>query len=626
MKPVPCLLFLWCAAALAHDCVPAGSLRSADSLESTLSEANCRLSDGTPFAEYSLTLPVQGELQLLVTSEGFPVSAIVRDASGRKVAQGASIRSRMERGEYSVLVNSATPGGSGRFKLTSAFQPEPGTLCRAITPLGPHQSIRGQLGPSSCHLLNGAYSDSFLLTTPGSGTVEIALEASAFEGRVTLRDDTGRALDSDPRKIVVPVFGDTGYTVVVAAAVGSDGGAYTMSVSFTPADDESCRPQKILTDSGDTRGTINDSSCSSGAGLRYHYYTLRVSEGGLADLRVSAPELAATLTMLDASGRVLAFDAESGGPRQPVLRQQLERGEYTVLVTSPLRGGDYTLQYRFRAGLPEICPALTLENGAVSAGSLAGASSCRLRDAMQDQYRFTASAPGTVEITLVSSDFNGILTLRDAKDNALVESRGADFEETRVTRFLPAGAYSLSVAGFKPGRYTVAYRFTPSDGPPCPTAPSIALNGGYIGILGNGCFGVDGKRVDYYQFTLSSEGTVGMFMTSSEVDSDLSLLDAQGAALRHDDNSYGGYDSMIVQHLTAGTYRLAARSATGDERGRYRIDVLHSKGPRGGCRALSSVSAGQTLEASLYITSCQYTDDTFGDIYKLEIADARDVE
>ena len=128
MKPLPALLFLCCCAALAQDCVPAGSLRPVDSLESTLNEANCRLSDGTPFAEFILTLPVQGELQLTVSSDSFPASAIVRDASGRKAATGADIRSRLERGEYSVLVNSPAPGGSGKFKLTSTFQPEPDTL------------------------------------------------------------------------------------------------------------------------------------------------------------------------------------------------------------------------------------------------------------------------------------------------------------------------------------------------------------------------------------------------------------------------------------------------------------------------------------------------------------------
>jgi len=72
----------------------------------------------------------------------------------------------------------------------------------------------------------------------------------------------------------------------------------------------------------------------------------------------------------------------------------------------------------------------------------------------------------------------------------------------------------------------------------------------------------------------------GIFMTSTEVDSYLTLTDAQGTILRRDDNSYGAPDAMILQWLPAGTYRINASASSGSQRGRYRVDVFRE--PHGG--------------------------------------------
>jgi hypothetical protein len=110
-------------------------------------------------------------------------------------------------------------------------------------------------------------------------------------------------------------------------------------------------------------------------------------------------------------------------------------------------------------------------------------------------------------------------------------------------------------------------------------------------------------------------------MTAADVDSYLTLEDASGVPLRRDDNSYGQRDAMIVHYLPAGTYRLAA-SSMGQTAGLYRIDVLYLAGERpSGCDARRTLTAGDRVEGMIHIHGCQYSDNTFADVYRIEVAE-----
>jgi len=135
-----------------QNCAPSPPLRPIDSISESLDDAHCRLSDGSLFTTYSLTLPVTGRLQLSVASDEFPVTAALRDSSGRKVEAAQSIDKTIERGEYTVIVNAQNPGQSGRFTLNTTLTPEPNTMCRSITRIGLNQTRSGRLADSSCRL------------------------------------------------------------------------------------------------------------------------------------------------------------------------------------------------------------------------------------------------------------------------------------------------------------------------------------------------------------------------------------------------------------------------------------------------------------------------------------------
>ncbi len=618
MRPIP-LFFLLSAWTWGQTCVPTSILRPTDSVQGAITDSDCRLADGTLSVEYVLTAPTAGRLQLAAPSSDSGVTLLLRDAAGRKVEGGA-----VERGEHTVIVNAANPG---KFTLTSAFTPEPNTLCRDFIRIGPGAALSGRLLDTSCRLPNNAPFDGYRITLFGGGTLDVTLTSPNFSGAVILRGDDGRALASDPLTIsaAVPAGGD--YSIVAAGADAASRGDYTLAVKFTPADDETCRPQKTLRASEDVKGTISEASCVFGDGLLFNYYDLNLTEAGFADLRVTpAGDMTTLVAVFDRTGRLASEDLESGGENHPILGQQLAAGAYTVLVLTQSKGGDYTLQYHFTAGPPANCPVLELQPDAPQTGSLTSAS-CHFVNAMQDVYTFRTPAPGTVDITLGSADFYGTLVLRDAKDNNLARSDASDQAEAHILADLPAGSWSVSALSIFPGAYNVAYKFTPHDPAPCPAAQTLGVNAALSGTLGEtSCRGAGGQAANLYEFTLPSDSMAALFMTSPEVDSYMTLSDSQGAILRRDDNSYGAPDAMILQYLPAGTYRITASASGGSQSGRYRVDALAAAGDRpAGCLPKSSLSPGTTA-ATLHFTSCLYRDDTFADIYRLSVTEAADLD
>jgi hypothetical protein len=618
----------------AQSCTPPEMMRPEDSIKSALSDTSCRLTDGTRYAEYALIVPVNGELQLGAAAPDFEIKLLLRDASGRKLDAGPNIRRTVERGRYSVLVNS-TRNASGEFTLTSAFTPEPRMLCRDLTPIGPNQSVAGRLTASSCRLPDNSAFDHYAVSFFGWGTLEIVMEAADFTPYLILRTDEGRQLAFDTKarsaKIVYTVKGDESYTIVAAAGDSAGAGQYRLTLSFKPADEETCRALKTLVNSEDLQGKISAESCRikspPSQPLWFNYYDVKLAEAGLVDLRASSSTFDPVLILLDASGAAVDFDALSGGKGKPVLRRQLQPGSYTVVVYSSSGTGDYNLQYKFRAGPPETCPVLSLEAAATASGSLSGASSCRTQAGPADVYRIALPSPGTLDILMSSGDFPTWLLLRDEKDNPVTGISGAP--NSRLVLDVPAGTWTVAAgtAGL-PGAYSIAYQFTPRELPACSSVQKIEPNSAFLARLTDAsCRGADGQPVDFYEFTASADSTVAAVMTSSDFDGLLTLETTQGNVLRRDDNSYGRFDALIVQYLAAGTYRLGAHSSRPNSGGLYRVDVLSAAGDRPpGCVPLRSLAFGDKIEGQLSFASCQYPGDTFAGIYRLDVAELSQVD
>ena len=77
----------------------------------------------------------------------------------------------------------------------------------------------------------------------------------------------------------------------------------------------------------------------------------------------------------------------------------------------------------------------------------------------------------------------------------------------------------------------------------------------------------------------------------------------------------------MIQYLSAGTYRLAARAASGTPGGLYEVDVRSMLGSAA-CRSAAlkaTIPMGGSVSGTINFAGCQYTDATFADIYKIEV-------
>jgi hypothetical protein len=601
------------AVGFGQTCAPSRLLKPVDSIAASLGDPDCRLSDGSLFTTYSLTLPAPGRLQLNVASDDFPATATLRDSTGRKIEGGQSMDKTIERGEYSVIVNAQNAGQLGKFVINTAFTQEPNTLCRAITRIGLNQSRPGRLADSSCRLPDNTPYDGYLLNSFGSGILEITVDSTDFTGLLILRGDDGTALVSDSKSVALSILEDSAYTIIAAGGNADSRGDYTLTVKFTPADDATCRSQKSLLTPQDVTGSVTADSCAFGTNTRFQYYELTLTDAGLVDLRVQpGAEVPTRIDLLDDSGRLVAQDIAGGGSNRPILRQQLSAGFYYVLVNAAT-AVDYTLQYRFNPGLPATCPSLELKTG-TQTGSFDGASSCRSISAMQDSYRVNLASPGTLDVAITSG---GYLLLTDAKDNVLTQGSG------ELLADLKPGNYTLVAQSLAPAAYAVNTQFTARN-LTCPSPTRVAISSGGFNqgsaTLGVGtCRGADGQPLDTYEFATTSAGVVGIFMISQQLDSYLYLTDTQGNVLRRDDDSYGYPDAMILQWLPAGTYRINATASGGQQGGQYTLYLGFASGDRPpGCLPAGDLNPG-TIQKTFAVSSCLWLDDSFADVYRLSV-------
>jgi len=636
---MPRWVWFWVLAVLpafGQTCAPT-RLLPAGNVSGTLDNSSCQLPDATAYAPYRLDLPVRGQIALdLTTANDFIL--ILRDSTGAKVDSGLSIHRPVESGSYTLLVDARVPGQIGAYTVKSAFTAEPGMLCTAFPSLGLSQTVAGALGASGCTLPAGTAYEGYWLNTLGSGTLTITVTSSDFTPSLIVRGSDGSAVASGQGTLSTEVDAGSQYQVVVTTSDTT--GAYQLTTSFQADAGETCIATKALAAQDTDTGAVTANSCYStlpGSGdlYFYNYYTIAVAAAGVADVSVTSHDFIPILYLMDDGGNVLATDSGGGNAADPSLsaseiRMQLQPGNYVIqLVSSVASGGNYNLTYALTPGPPQRCATAAIDPGTNPTGTLSAAS-CRTAIGLADLYTVTTPSAGTVKFTVSSSNLVPQVALRDLKDNLIVLNQ--DTEEqgvTHVSANLPAGTYMVAAAAVSgSGAYQMSSQFTPNDIPACSAVQALDINGGYVQQLGvPGCTGTNGQPVDYYQFTLPSDGVVAAFMTSSDVAGLLTLTDSSGNALRADTSSYAPGDPMIVQYLPAGTYRLAAQAAGFSVGGYYEVDVRSALGPRPPfCGVQGPLAVNGSVSGTIGFSSCQYVDATFADVYQVQLTDSTSID
>lgn len=341
-------------------------------------------------------------------------------------------------------------------------------------------------------------------------------------------------------------------------------------------------------------------------------YTFNGTQGSQVVITLSSNDFDAYLVLVDANGNVLREDDDSGGRLNAQITFTLpSTGRYTIIATS-LRAyrsngqfistGNFTLSLTVSGGsqqpvptptqppltptrisptptptiafgtplppTPTTPPVSSTVVGEIAYGEQVTATIPP--DFTQQQYRFTADAGDTVEITLVSDDFDSYLFLYDAAGNILTQDDdGAGMRNARIIYTIPTrGDYIIgvdsfgNVVGINPafGTFTLTLNLQGTDAQPSPTAVEItptsqpiettptpqvsAGNTIRVGETVSGRVTSEVAEVNY-TFIVEEDQVVAFSLYSDEVDTYLILKDSEGNIIDQNDDSGGTLNSRI---------------------------------------------------------------------------------
>jgi hypothetical protein len=209
--------------------------------------------------------------------------------------------------------------------------------------------------------------------------------------------------------------------------------------------------------------------------------------------------------------------------------------------------------------------------------------------APETMYSFEVEAGATVQITLVSDDFDPFLVLADADGNELAtDDDSAGNLDSRISyTFADGGEYMLTATSFsahnggaaRTGAYTL-------------TLTSVEVETIEYGETVEGVFSGDVLSSEY-SFTAAPGDSVTIALNSDDFDSYLRLRDSSGNEIAYNDDGGGSLNSLIGPLLLTdgGVYTIVASSLSGSSTGAF-VLILNSAN-------LMPISVGEPVEGEL---------------------------
>jgi hypothetical protein len=202
-----------------------------------------------------------------------------------------------------------------------------------------------------------------------------------------------------------------------------------------------------------------------------------------------------------------------------------------------------------------------------------------------DPWRLTIEAAdaGTVQIDLLSSDFDAYVYLLDASLTIIAQNDDAHFTgaaaydaSSHLVENLSAGTYTIFVTSAG-GDETGEYDLHVGPGLICPEVGSIGVGGAVFGSLANtDCSYAGGFYADAYVVEVTSGDELTFSLDSPDFDAYLALLGPAGHFLLDDDDSGGGPDgtnSLFNASLAPGWYVVHVTSFSTGEIGDYSLSI-----------------------------------------------------
>lgn len=443
-----------------------------------------------------------------------------------------------------------------------------------------------------------------------------SVTSDAFDSYLTLLDAGGASLATDDdsggdknasiQAFVVPEDGT--YSIKVESYNQVSTGAYTLTVTgeanavpSTPTPGSTSTPeatpagtQPPSTGSALAYGDSDSATLTEQSNV---VYTFDGKAGDVVTIELTSPDFDAYLSLQDSSGDEIASDDDSAGNLNARIASFAlpADGTYTIVAgsygggisgayTISLSSGDATAVPTEETATPEVTATATATaTEPVANGGTAGTLT---NDLLSASYTFEGSSGDTVTITLTSPDFDSYLILQgpDGRSVAEDDDSAGNLNSTIQNFSLPedgtytiiassnnraeVGEYLIEVTG---ATITAAQALTPTAPPPTP----IAQQGGDIavGTSVTGSLGDDAETTSY-AFTLDTDQSVTITLTSDAFDTFVSLQDANSTELTSDDDGAGNLNSRIENYaLTAGTYMIVVSSSGGVFSGEFTLTV-----------------------------------------------------
>lgn len=306
--------------------------------------------------------------------------------------------------------------------------------------------------------------------------------------------------------------------------------------------------------------------------------TLRERQRVRIDLRSTGFD--AFLAVLDAQGERVATDDDGGeGNDARVTLTARAAGVYSIHANSLGAGetGAYTLAVAELPAPPAPTP-LTLDRSV--AGTLVDGDETDEQGQAFDAYTLTLAASQRVQLAMASEGFDTVVFVLDAQGEILKsDDDGGEDTNSRLVFIAPsAGVYTVRAARYGGEGQGNAYTLTATGLAPVPPPPPptpLALGRTVSGTLGDADPQDEEERpYDAYTITLAPSQRVALSMRSTEFDTILRLLDAQGEELKSDDDGGELTDSRLTfTAREAGTYTVQATRIGTEGQGAYALSA-----------------------------------------------------
>lgn len=345
------------------------------SLNSSLTTSDCKLSDGTYVQKFDLQLTAQTAVQIDMSSSTIDSYLLLQNATTGAVVdendddggqQNARITRLLPAGRYIIYANTFGAGVVGAYSLSVQAG---STACFTATPIGTSATATGTLRTSSCKLRDGSYAERYELNVTTRSTLRITMSSVIFDTWLIVQSDAGATIGEDDdggggtnSRLVLTL--DPGrYFILANSYDPAVTGNFALEVLPVPSP---CTVSRTLVNGVAITGTFATSDCVLTGGYLMQRFAVTLAQTTQLRIEMTSTAVDAYLVLQDANtGEIVLEDDNSGGGTNARLTGAIPAGQYVVNAISSTPG--VVGSYQISMGTPPITQIVVSLNPATAA-------------------------------------------------------------------------------------------------------------------------------------------------------------------------------------------------------------------------------------------------------------------